>query len=49
MKTVDREKLWGEYQKNPSSALREKLITEYAPVSYTHLNRRMKEWNDDNS
>ena len=32
MKTVDREKLWGEYQKNPSSALREKLITEYAPL-----------------
>ncbi len=32
MKTVDREKLWGDYQKNPSPSLREKLITEYAPL-----------------
>ncbi len=32
MKTVDREKLWGDYQKNPSPLLREKLITEYAPL-----------------
>lgn len=32
MKTVDREKLWEEYQKNPSPELREKLITEYAPL-----------------
>lgn len=32
MKTVDREKLWEEYQKRPSPELREKLITEYAPL-----------------
>lgn len=32
MKTVDREKLWEEYQKNPSPELREKLITEYASL-----------------
>lgn len=32
MKTVEREKLWEEYQKHPSSELREKLITEYAPL-----------------
>lgn len=32
MKTVDREKLWEEYQKNPSPELKEKLITEYAPL-----------------
>lgn len=32
MKMVDREKLWEEYQKNPSPELREKLITEYAPL-----------------
>ena len=31
MKTVEREKLWGEYQKNPSAELREKIIIEYAP------------------
>ncbi len=32
MKMVDREKLWDEYRKNPSPVLREKLITEYAPL-----------------
>ena len=32
MKTVEREKLWGEYQKNPSAELREKIIIEYAPL-----------------
>lgn len=32
MKSVDREKLWADYQKNPSPELREKLITEYAPL-----------------
>lgn len=32
MKTVEREKLWGEYHKNPTAELREKLITEYAPL-----------------
>lgn len=32
MKTVDREKLWEEYRKNPTPELREKLITEYAPL-----------------
>lgn len=32
MKTVEREKLWEDYQKNPSPELREKLITEYAPL-----------------
>ncbi len=32
MKTVDREKLWADYQKYPSPELREKLITEYAPL-----------------
>lgn len=32
MKTVEREKLWGEYQKSPTPELREKLITEYAPL-----------------
>lgn len=32
MKAVDREKLWEEYQKKPSPELREKLITEYAPL-----------------
>lgn len=32
MKTVEREKLWGEYHKNPTPELREKLITEYAPL-----------------
>ena len=37
MKTVEKEKLWEEYQKNPSAELREKIIIEYAPVSYTHL------------
>lgn len=26
MKTVEREKLWGEYQKKPSAELREKLL-----------------------
>lgn len=32
MKTDEREKLWGEYQKKPSPELREKLIMEYAPL-----------------
>lgn len=32
MKTVEREKLWAEYQKSPTPELREKLITEYAPL-----------------
>ena len=32
MKMVDREKLWEEYQKNPSPELKEKLITEYASL-----------------
>ena len=32
MKMVDREKLWDEYRKNPSPVLRERLITEYAPL-----------------
>ncbi|MDD6056683.1 MAG: RNA polymerase sigma factor WhiG, partial [Clostridiales bacterium] len=32
MKTIDREKLWEEYQKNASPKLREKLIIEYAPL-----------------
>ena len=32
MKTVDRENLWGEYQKHPSAELRETIIVEYAPL-----------------
>ncbi len=32
MKTVDREKLWDEYRRRPSADLREKIITEYAPL-----------------
>lgn len=32
MKTVDREKLWEEYQKNPLPELREKIIIEYAAL-----------------
>jgi RNA polymerase sigma factor for flagellar operon FliA len=32
MKMVDREKLWEEYQKNPTRELRETLITEYASL-----------------
>ena len=32
MKTVEREKLWEDYQKNPSPELREKIIIEYAPL-----------------
>jgi RNA polymerase sigma factor for flagellar operon FliA len=32
MKTVDKEKLWEEYQKNPTQELRETLITEYASL-----------------
>lgn len=32
MKTVDKENLWEEYQKNPTPELREKLITEYAQL-----------------
>ena len=32
MKTVEKEKLWEEYQKHPSAELREKIIIEYAPL-----------------
>lgn len=32
MKTVERERLWEAYQKNPSQELREKLILEYASL-----------------
>ena len=32
MKTVDKEKLWEAYQKNPSCEIREKIILEYAPL-----------------
>ena len=32
MKTVDREKLWEEYQKKKTPELREKLIIEYSPL-----------------
>lgn len=32
MKAVDRERIWEEYQKNPSPELREKIIIEYAPL-----------------
>lgn len=32
MKTVDREKLWESYQKNPVSKIREQIIIEYAPL-----------------
>lgn len=32
MKTVDKEKLWETYQKNPSCEIREKIILEYAPL-----------------
>ncbi len=32
MKAVEREKIWEAYQKCPSAELREKLITEYAPL-----------------
>jgi len=32
MKTVDREKLWEEYQKNKTPQLREQIILEYAPL-----------------
>ena len=32
MKTVDKEKLWDDYRKNPTSALREQLIIEYAQL-----------------
>ena len=32
MKTVEKEKLWEEYRKNPSAELREKIIIEYAPL-----------------
>lgn len=32
MKTVDREKLWDEYRKNPSQELREQLIIEYSQL-----------------
>ena len=33
MKTVDREKLWEEYQKKKTPELREKLIIEYRRLS----------------
>ena len=32
MKTVDREKLWESYQKNPVPEIREQIIIEYAPL-----------------
>ena len=32
MKTVDKEKLWKEYQKNKTSQLREQIILAYAPL-----------------
>ena len=32
MKTVDKEKLWNKYRKNPTPQLREQLIVEYAPL-----------------
>ena len=32
MKTVDREKLWESYQKNPVFEIREQIIIEYAPL-----------------
>lgn len=32
MKAVDKEKLWDEYKINPSAALREQIILEYAPL-----------------
>ena len=32
MKTVDREKLWESYQKNPVSEIREQIIIEYSPL-----------------
>ena len=32
MKTVDKEKLWEDYQKKPTPELREKLIIEYAQL-----------------
>lgn len=32
MKTIDKEKLWDEYRKNPTPALREQLIIEYAQL-----------------
>ncbi|MBP5265533.1 MAG: FliA/WhiG family RNA polymerase sigma factor [Lachnospiraceae bacterium] len=32
MSTVDKEKLWDEYHKNPTPQLREQIIVEYAPL-----------------
>ena len=32
MKAIEKEKLWEEYQKNPSPKLREQLIIEYAQL-----------------
>ena len=32
MKTVDKEKLWNEYQKNKTPELREQIIIEYSPL-----------------
>ena len=32
MKTIEREKLWEEFFKNPSAELREQIIVEYAPL-----------------
>lgn len=32
MKSVDKEKLWVEYLKNPTDSLREQIIVEYAPL-----------------
>ena len=32
MKAIEKEKLWEEYQKNPTPKLREQLIIEYAQL-----------------
>ncbi|MBQ1720791.1 MAG: sigma-70 family RNA polymerase sigma factor, partial [Lachnospiraceae bacterium] len=32
MSTVDKEKLWDDYRKNPTPQLREQIIVEYAPL-----------------
>ena len=32
MKTVDKEKLWKDYQKKPTQEVREQLIIEYAQL-----------------
>ena len=46
MKTVDREKLWESYQKNPVSEIREQIIIEYAPLVKLVAGRRFGQlWN----